>query len=46
VYIEVMLNEQGITLQELFNRYDTDGSGYMSHEEFTDFMKALPLDIR
>lgn len=44
--VQVTLNQRELTLRELFEEFDTDGSGFMSHEEFTEFMKSLPVRLR
>jgi hypothetical protein len=44
--VQVTLNQRELTLRELFEEFDTDGSGFMSHDEFTEFMKSLPVRLR
>lgn len=45
-YIDVMLNHNNLDLEDLFSQYNTSGSGYMSHDEFREFMRSLPVSIR
>lgn len=37
-----MLNANNVDLEDLFYQYNTSGSGFMSHDEFREFMRSLP----
>lgn len=45
VYLEAVLNVKRMVLKDLFDEYNKSGSGFLSHDEFTSFMRSLPLDL-
>jgi DUF438 domain-containing protein len=45
VYIEVQMNQSGLNFRDLVELYDQQGNGYLTHEEFTNFMSTLPIEL-
>jgi len=43
VIIEAMLQRTGVDLRSVFDKFDQDGSGTMSHDEFYTFMESLEM---